>query len=52
MCASSQRVEAKVPNNARPFFISFTSSCVARVDPHGEKIFVTLTLEGGGIEFP
>jgi hypothetical protein len=25
---------------------------VTRADPHGEKIFVTPTLEGGGIEFP
>ena len=25
---------------------------ITRGDPHGEKIFVTPTLEGGGIEFP
>jgi hypothetical protein len=25
---------------------------VTRADPHGEKIFVTPTLQGGGIEFP
>jgi hypothetical protein len=25
---------------------------ITRADPHGEKIFITPTLEGGGIEFP
>jgi hypothetical protein len=25
---------------------------VTRADPHGENVFVTPTLEGGGIEFP